>query len=53
MNQYETLINEIQFAQKIIEDAPKDTPHEVVDMWLQGLHVKLQELHEIRNAEAN
>jgi len=53
MNQYETLVNEIQFAQKIIEDAPKDTPHDVLDMWLQSLHVKLQELREIRIAERN
>jgi hypothetical protein len=53
MSQYESLINEIQFAQKIIEDAPKDTPHDVLDMWLYNLHVKLQELREMRYSDKN
>lgn len=49
MDQYEKLINEIQFAQKQIEDAPKDTPHEILDMWLHDLHVMSLELRSMSN----
>ena len=49
MDQHKKLINEIQFAQKHIEDAPKDTPHEILDVWMHDLDVMLMELKNIRN----
>lgn len=50
MNEYERLINEIQFAHKQIEDAPKDTPHEILDMWLQDLYSMSLQLKSINKA---
>lgn len=50
MDQHKKLINEIQFAQKHIEDAPKDTPHEILDLWMQDLDIMLMELKDIRKA---
>ncbi|MDU1892918.1 MAG: hypothetical protein E6767_19740 [Dysgonomonas sp.] len=50
MDRHEELINEIQFARKQIEDAPKDTPHELLDMWLQDLHMMSLELRDIHKA---
>ncbi|MFV0331464.1 MAG: hypothetical protein ACK5KL_16855 [Dysgonomonas sp.] len=50
MDQHKKLINEIQFAQKHIEDAPKDTPYEILDLWIQDLDVMLMELKDIRKA---
>lgn len=49
MDQYENLINEIQHARKHIEDAPKDTPYEILDTWLQELNTMSLKLREYNN----
>jgi len=46
MDTYENLINEIQLAQKYIEDAPRDISHEVLDTWLQELDIMTLKLRE-------